>query len=234
MSDVGGIGMLMARSGSKRLPGKNIRLFAGKPMFMWAMEALLRHGGFSRVIVSTDSREIARLAEAAGAEVPFIRPEKLANDNASTFMVMKHAMEFLRDRGDEFASICCTYGTSAFLTDAYLNSARELLKDAEVVFAATRFEHPIQRGFLIENGEAVFPNRAAMRERTQDLPSYYHDVGMLYWVKSQVLMDDSPNPHFSDYRVRPLVLSRGEVVDIDDEDDWIAAERLFAKKRATC
>lgn len=224
------LGILMARAGSKRIPGKNTRLFAGRPIFLRPLESLLGSGLFDRVIVSTDDPEVMALARVAGAEIPFVRPGELSDDHATTFDVMRHAADFMATKEGRYGRVCCVYGTSVFLREEHLRGSLALLADADAVLAAVEFEHPVQRGFVITNGMADFPNRGAMNIRTQDWPKYYHDTGLLYWMTGRALADRRQGLHFSDFRVRALILARGESVDIDTPEDWVEAERRFSSR----
>ena len=221
----------MARGGSKRVPRKNTRLFFGLPMLAWPLRAMLSSGIFSRVIASTDDPEIASIARSEGAEVPFVRPADLAGDFTSTFDVVNHAVRHMKDGGEEFDKICSVYGTSVFLTPELLVKSAGMLDvpDVETVFAATAFEHPVQRGFILRDGLAHFPRREAMRERTQDLVPHYHDVGAFYWYKSEIFISAGKDrhSHFSDFKSNPVILSRREVADIDSEEDLLEAELRF-------
>lgn len=223
------LGLLMARGGSKRIPGKNIRPFAGRPILAWPLAAMRESGLFSKIIVSSDDAEILRIALENGAEAPFVRPAELADDHATTMEVILHAVKFLADKGEKFESVCCAYGTSVFLTREILRRAHALLDGGEAVMAATPFEHPIQRGFTMDDfGIAEFPDREFMNARTQDLEPYYHDVGLFYWLRTDSLAKlPTHGAHIMDMRVRPLVLPRGTVQDIDNPEDWEAMERIF-------
>lgn len=96
----GNVVIIPARGGSKRIPRKNIKPFAGKPMIAWSIEAALASGCFDRVIVSTDDEEIATVAREWGAEVPFRRPPELSDDHTGTIPVIAHAIEWLREQGE--------------------------------------------------------------------------------------------------------------------------------------
>lgn len=93
------VAVIPARGGSKRIPRKNIKEFCGKPMIAYSIEAAIISGCFDKVIVSTDDTEIAEVARAYGAEVPFIRPEELSNDYAGTIPVIQHSANWLLEQG---------------------------------------------------------------------------------------------------------------------------------------
>lgn len=224
----GAMGLLMARGGSKRVPGKNVRLFAGRPMLVWPLLAMRGSGMFDKIVVSTDNDEILRIAVGEGAEAPFVRPPDLADDQTATMAVVRHAAEFFAKRGESFSAICCAYGTSAFLTPEHVRQAYALLPEADMVMAAVRFEHPVQRGFTVTDNVPAFP--AAMLSRTQDLTPHYHDTGLLYWLRWEAVLSGA----LADYtgaRVKVLIVPADSVRDIDDPEDWEIAEALFRVRR---
>ena len=114
------IAIIPARSKSKRIPNKNIKLFFGKPIIYYAINLALKSKIFDKVIVSTDSQKIKKIAEKYGAEVPFIRSKKLSNDTASTFAVMRHAVQWCLKNEFKINNVCCIYPTSALLKKKYL------------------------------------------------------------------------------------------------------------------
>jgi N-acylneuraminate cytidylyltransferase len=111
----GPIAVIPARGGSKRLPRKNVRPFAGRPIIAWSIDAALRSGCFSRIIVSTNDEEITKVASAHGAEVPFRRPAELADDHATTSAVIAHAVRWALGEGLRPSAACCIYATAPFL-----------------------------------------------------------------------------------------------------------------------
>lgn len=110
------VAIIPARGGSKRIPRKNIKQFCGKPMIAYSIEAAIESGCFDRVIVSTDDTEIAKVAQAYNAEVPFIRPEELSNDQAGTIPVIHHAIHWLIEQVEAPEFVCCLYATAPFIT----------------------------------------------------------------------------------------------------------------------
>ena len=109
-----------ARGGSKRIPRKNIKLFHGKPMIAWSIQAAIESQCFDRIIVSTDDDEIAAVSIEYGAEVPFMRPAELADDFAGTTAVMSHAVRWIRSNIGPVEYACCVYATAPFLSAADL------------------------------------------------------------------------------------------------------------------
>lgn len=157
------VAVIPARGGSKRIPRKNIREFADKPVIAYSINCALQSGLFERVIVSTDDEEIARVACACGAEVPFLRPKELADDQTGTTEVIAHAVEYLQDLGAKLSAVCCIYATAPFILQEDLKEGLRVLEAGhwQYVFAATNFSFPIFRSFQknAEGGLKMFsPN----------------------------------------------------------------------------
>ncbi|MDD9740440.1 MAG: pseudaminic acid cytidylyltransferase [Marinovum algicola] len=222
------IALIPARGGSKRIPRKNIRPFAGRPMIGWPIAAARASGLFDHVIVSTDDEEIAEVARAQGAEVPFIRPDHLADDFTPAREAIVDAVETMEEIvGQKVERLCCIYATAAFVQAADLQQARRILDgvaEGGFVFAAASYPHPVHRAMT--EGEAgigmLFPDYA--KTRTQDLPEAFHDAGMFYWGRRDAFVSRAPmfNP-----ASRPHVMPRQRALDIDTPQDWDFAEALF-------
>jgi len=108
------VAIIPARGGSQRIPRKNIKPFCGKPIIAWPIEVAIASGCFDRIVVSTDDDEIAEVAAAYGAEAPFRRPARLADDRTGTIAVMRHAIECLQSGADQLAHVCCIHATAPF------------------------------------------------------------------------------------------------------------------------
>jgi len=220
------IAVIPARGGSKRVPKKNVRPFCGRPIIEFAIETALDSGLFAQIIVSTDSDEIADCAAAAGATVPFVRPDHISGEFASTASVFSHALEAVDpDHVAEMA--CCLYATTPFLDAEDLVQGRELLlsSEADCVFAATGYDAPIERAFRqTDDGlvEMVWPEQRLTR--TNDLPEHLHDAGQFYWVRLAAYRAEHD---FFTLRCAAYMLPRWRAHDIDTEEDWIRAERVY-------
>ncbi|WP_348816164.1 pseudaminic acid cytidylyltransferase [Halomonas sp. H10-59] len=222
------IAVLPARGGSKRIPRKNIREFAGKPMIAWSIEAALKSGCFDRVIVSTDDDEIAEVAVAWGAETPFRRPAFLSDDHSGTIPVIAHAIDWL---GEEERvrpeAVCCLYATAPFVKARDLHRGFMALKseDADYAFSVTSYAFPVQRALRIDkDGYVAMFQPEHFLTRSQDLEEAYHDAGQFYWGRAAAWC--AGTPIFSE-RARPVFLPRHHVQDIDTQEDWERAEWLF-------
>ena len=218
--------LIPARGGSKRIPRKNIRFFCGKSMLAWSIEAAKDSGCFERVIVSTDDEEIASVARHFGAEVPFLRPSYLAGDHSSTQVVIKHAIEWLAKQSKDISAVCCLYATAPFVQPQDLQLSMDCLQESRpetVVFSATTFSYPIQRAIHIDSdGYAVMFKPEYFSKRSQDLVEAYHDAGQFYWATSETWLRVANLFE----GMRPFLLPRWRVQDIDTAEDWKRAELL--------
>lgn len=218
--------LIPARGGSKRIPRKNIRSFRGKPMIAWSIEAAHASGCFDQVLVSTDDVEIAEVARVHGAQVPFLRPAHLADDQASSQAVIAHALEWVVQQGETCDVLCCLYATAPFVQAEDLQqSQQKLLKSrpGTLVFAATSFPFPIQRAIHLDaEGYSSMFHPEYFSSRSQDLTEAYHDAGQFYWAT----LDTWSTVTNLFEGMRPLVLPRWRVQDIDTEEDWQRAELL--------
>jgi N-acylneuraminate cytidylyltransferase len=225
------IAIIPARGGSKRIPRKNIREFCGKPMIAWSIQAAQACQLFSHTIVSTDDAEISAVASAWGAEVPFVRPSELADDNTVTTDVVAHATRWALDQGWEVSSVCCLYATAPFVVaDDLLRGCAALESgDWRYAFSATEFSAPIFRAFqrLPSGGVRMFfPEYAATR--SQDLPVALHDAGQFYWGTTHAWLERAQI--FAPSSI-PVMMPRERSQDIDTPEDWAFAESLFELSR---
>jgi pseudaminic acid cytidylyltransferase len=218
------LAVIPARGGSKRIPRKNVRPFAGKPMIGHAIAAARESGLFDRIAVSTDDGEIAAIAASLGAEVPFTRPAELADDHTPTVPVVAHAIEACRALGWRAEQVCCIYPGVPFLQSADLHAALALLEQgADYAFPVSAFPSAIQRALRRDADGATrpfFPEFASTR--TQDLPLAFHDAGQFYWGRSEAWLAGL-NIHLHG---RTIVIPEWRAVDIDTPDDWRRAELL--------
>lgn len=224
------IAIITARGGSKRIPRKNIKTFCGKPIIAYSIEAALQSGLFEEVMVSTDDKEIARIAGEYGAKVPFMRSSESAGDYASTDDVLLEVLTAYKEQGREVASFCCLYPTAPFVTEDKLRTAMGLLEQADSVMPVVAFSFPPQRCMVInEAGELRMKWPEHARTRSQDLEPYYHDCGQFYCCRTQPFIQygttDLP-------RMIPMIMSEMEVQDIDNQDDWAIAELKYQQMMA--
>jgi N-acylneuraminate cytidylyltransferase len=221
------VAIIPARIGSKRIPKKNIKIFHGKPMIAYSIQAALKTKLFNSIIVSTDSMELANIAITYGAEVPFIRPAELSDDFTGTDAIILHALNYLIDHGADIQYVCCIYATAPFISASYIKKGFDLLKkeNATSAFSVTTYPYPIYRSLKIsEDGrlQMIWPDY--MNVRSQDLSEAYHDAGQFYWADAQKYLIEKKI--FSKAAV-PVVLPRYLVQDIDTDEDWQRAEAMY-------
>lgn len=219
------VAIIPARGGSKRIPRKNIRIFHGKPIIAWSIEAANNSKLFDRVIVSTDDEEIAKIARKFGAETPFIRPSELADDFTGTSDVIRHAIQFLDL--ENLSAVCCIYATTPFLAVEDLSAGLQLMEKsgADFVFSASQFHSTPYRSFSKSRSgelEMLFPCNYATR--SQDLKSVYYDAAQFYWGRREAWM--GAHPVFGK-NSRIIEIPKWRVHDLDDCDDWLRAELIF-------
>ena len=220
------IAIITARGGSKRIPGKNIKEFLGKPIICYSIEAALQSGLFDEVMVSTDDDKIADIARKAGAGVPFMRSAETSGDYATTDEVLYEVMREYEKRGEQFQYMACLYPTAPFVTAEKLRDAMKLLQEsgASALMPVVAFSFPPQRGMIERNHrlEYQFPENAA--KRSQDLETVYHDCGQFYLYDVKNYMEHKGQVN-DDYI--PYVMKETEIQDIDNESDWALAEMKY-------
>lgn len=220
--------LIPARGGSKRLPGKNIKLLCGKPLIAWTIETAKASTYIDSVIVSTDDIEIKEISEKFGAEVPFIRPDYLSHDTASSFDVIKHAIEFLNiDKSKHL--IVLLQPTSPLRTVAELNQALEffLKKTADGVVSISETEHsPMWSNTLPNDGcMSNFIRPEVQGKRSQDLPKFFRLNGSIYIYETLALLEQAKI--FFDENVYGFETSLDTAVDIDTALDFLVAETIL-------
>ena len=227
------IAVIPARGGSKRIPRKNIRPFAGKPIIVYSIEAAKQSGLFDHVIVSTDDPEIAEVARARGAEVPFQRPRELADDHTGVMEVMKHAIGWFIQQGGAVEYACGIYATAPFVRPRYLREGFEKLaaSDKSFVLSVTTYPFPVQRAIQLDKEGAVVPRYPEhVLTRSQDLEEVYHDCGQFFWGRANAMLNDVVPMSTASLAI---VLPRYLVQDIDTLEDWHRAELMHAAIRWT-
>ena len=221
------IAIITARGGSKRIPKKNIKEFCGKPIIAYSIEAALKSGIFSEVMVSTDSEEIAGIAKKYGASVPFMRSEKTSDDYATTSDVILEVIEKYKEIGKEFEYICCIYPTAPFITSEKLVSAMEIMEkyNPVEVMPVVQFSYSPQRCFIIDEDMTMrYKYEEFMLSRSQDLEKQYHDAGQFYIFRTEKYFEYNGKVSSG---IMPIIVPELEVQDIDNEQDWKIAELKY-------
>ena len=221
------VAVIPARGGSKRIPRKNIRSFNGKPILAYSIAAAQASRCIDRLIVSTDDPEIAEVARAYGAEVPFLRPNNLADDQTHLDAVMCHAVRWLIDQGNAPEYVCGLFATAPFLTAGLLREGLSRLQadpEKQHAFGVAQFSFPIQRAIRILPHGGVEPFQPeCMTMRSQDLEAAYHDAGQFFWGRTAAILARASI--FSPHAI-PIVIPAYRVQDIDTSEDWERAELL--------
>ncbi len=224
------VAIIPARGGSQRIPRKNLKLFDGVPIIAWSIRAALASGLFDEVVVSTDDDEIADVARAYGAQVPFRRPASLADHHTGTTAVVQHALQAL---GAAHELACCIYATAPMLTAADLQQGLAALQgndDKCFAFSVCSYAFPVQRALQLDGQggvAALYPEFSQVR--SQDLTPAWHDAGQFYWGRRQAWLQGLPM--FAGHSL-PIMLPRHRVQDIDTPEDWRRAEYMFAALKA--
>lgn len=224
------IAIITARSGSKRIPKKNIKFFLGKPIIAYSIEKAINSKLFDKVMVSTDDKEIADISKNYGAEVPFFRSKKNSDDFSTTPDVLIEVLETYKKLNEEFDFGCCIYPTAPLISKKELKKSFDILisKKYDCVFPILPFNYPIQRALRIENSEKVeMINPLNYRVRSQDLEKMYHDAGQFYWFNVSKFINKKKlwtnNTGF-------IIVDEINTQDIDDEMDWRLAEIKYKNK----
>ena len=221
------VAIIPARGGSQRIPRKNVKLFCGKPMIAWSIDAAQDSNCFDHIICSTDDEEIADVAEKFGAEVPFLRPAHLSDGYTGIIPVIRHAIEYLQQGTNQIELACCIYATAPFIQSDDLKSSLEQIEknNADYCFSVTSYPFPNQRSIrIIEDQRCEMFQPEMFTQRSQDLEEVYHDAGQFCWGNARAWLDDKP---IFSKEASPYLLPRYRVQDIDTEEDWKRAELMF-------
>jgi N-acylneuraminate cytidylyltransferase len=221
------LAIVPARGGSKRIPRKNIRPFLGQPILARVLGEMRGARCFEEIMVSTEDGEIAELARAQGAAVPFMRSAASASDAASTEDVVLEVLAAYARAGRLFDQVCVVYPTAVFVTAALLEQGQQALRasGADSVVPVLRYSYPIQRALQLEGDRLRLREPQYMDSRSQDLAAAYHDAGQFYWLKTSAFLEQKLI--LSRHAV-PLFIDEMQAQDIDTEEDWRLAEFKFA------
>lgn len=224
------LAIVPARGGSKRVPQKNFRELNGSPTIVRTLKIIEQSRVFDRIVVSTDHYEIKRLSESAGAEVPFTRPQRLADDYSTTKEVVEHAIKEI-GLDDPNVAVCCVYPTAVLLEPDTIRAGLELLQKnpSRFVVSVKSFEHPIGRAMSIDQDSLRPVELFNTLNRTQDCIDFVHDAGQLYWgsvgswTSARGILDSG---------AVPLRLNRLAGLDVDTMEDWFLLNALIRHREA--
>lgn len=218
--------IIPARGGSKGLPNKNINSIAGKPLLAWSIEQALASAGIDRVLVTTDSKEIAEIARSYGAEAPFMRPAALATDTATTESAMIHAIEWLEcNENYKPDNVILLQATSPIRYKNAIDNALEefTAQKADSLLSTCEFWHFLWQERHAPSALYDFKNRP----RRQDISPQnlkFKENGSIYITDKEVLMHSKNRLGGS---VAMYVMSDEESIEIDTQLDWMLAETIL-------
>lgn len=222
------LAIIPARSGSKGLKDKNIKLLNGKPLLSYTIEAAIESDLFDEIMVSTDSEEYADVAKKWGANVPFLRSNELSNDTASSWDVVKEVIEGYKNLGDEFDTVALLQPTSPLRTSNDIVDGYKVLKEkaANFVVGVCEIDHsPLWSNTLPENlSMENFIRPDVVEMPRQSIPVYYRINGALYIIKVDYLMR---TPNIYGDRSFASVMRKENSIDIDDQMDFEFAKLML-------
>ena len=220
------VAIILARSGSKRIKRKNIKLFKNRPIIYWSIQNIINSKKFSKIIVSTDDKKIAKLVNKMGIETPFLRPSYISGDNSGTKEVIDHSIKYLEKKYFNIRNLGCFYATSIFAKPDLIKKSFNLLeKKNKFVFVAKKIDPQSRRYFILNNKFIIKKISNNINLKTQDLEkNFYQDLGQFYiaklktWKKEKNILIRNSSA---------IILKNWQATDIDDVDDWKLAEKLF-------
>ncbi|MDP8230768.1 MAG: acylneuraminate cytidylyltransferase family protein [Candidatus Gorgyraea atricola] len=228
------LSLISARGGSKRLPGKNIRDIAGKPLIAWTIEQAKNSKYIDRVIVSTDDRKISEVATRYGADMPFLRPWELAKDDSKGIDVAVHAIEWMEKNNTPYDLLILLQPTSPLRRSVDIDKAIEsiFLKNASAIVSVCETEHhPFWANILPENGcMKNFLDKRIVNKNRQELPLFYRLNGAIYIAYADYIKSHKT---FFGNKTYAYIMPTERSVDIDSEIDIKFAEFLLYDKYFT-
>jgi CMP-N,N'-diacetyllegionaminic acid synthase len=222
--------LIPARSGSKGIPGKNIKPLNGKPLIYYTLDVACAVASSENICVSTDSDEIIRIVGEYGLDVPFKRPDYLATDTTSSYDVIRHAIDFYEQSGITYDRVLLLQPTSPFRTETHIREALSMYQpelDMVVSVKITR-ANPYFTIFEENNGGFLVPSKPGNFTRRQDCPAVYEYNGAVYIMNVKSLKNGPP-AKFS--KIRKYVMAEEDSLDIDTNLDWIIAEAISRNKQ---
>lgn len=218
------LAIIPARGGSKRIPGKNIRPFYGKPIITYPIKAALKSRLFDKVIVSTDSKEIADISRQVGADIPFMRPAALSGNHVNLVDVAVHTIQQIIIQGFNPEYVCLIIPVSAFLRPEWLEQSFEQVKSDSVdnVVSVLRFPSPVLRHFVIGKEGFISMKWPEYKfAHSNNMEDCYYDAGQFYWMTVNRFLKSRD---FFSKKTCSFILPEWSAVDIDTEEDWEMAE----------
>lgn len=224
------LGLIPARAGSKGIPGKNIKVLGGKPLIAHAADSVGKSLRISRLIVSTDSEEIAQIAREQGIEVPFIRPQELALDTTPTVEVMIHALNYFENIGEEFDAICLLQATSPFRPKNFVDDCIQTFIDSnsDSFISVLSVPHEYNPHWTFEENECgglrIATGENELIPRRQDLPRSFFRDGSVYITKVDFLLKQKK---IVGGKISFKESDSKYYCNLDTQEDWSRAEEMI-------
>lgn len=221
------LAVITARGGSKGIPGKNIKKLGSKPLIAYVIEDALRCSDLDRVIVSTDSTEIAEIAEQYGAEVPFMRPTELATDSATSIDVVKHALLAL---DKEYDAVCLLQPTSPFKPRGFISKCINHFEhtNADSLVSVLKVPHEYNPHWTFKMGEdgelSISTGEEKLIPRRQELPATYHRDGSVYVISRNLILQENK---FIGGKTVGILSDPRYYANLDTMQDWQRAQELL-------
>lgn len=226
------LALITARGKSKRLPRKNIKLFGGKPLIAWTINQAKKSRFIDRIIVSTDDKEIAEISRKYKADVPFLRPKKLATDNAKSIDVILHTLNWMKGHDKAYDIIILLQPTSPLRASEDIDKAVELLfqKDTKSIVSVCELDYsPFWVNTLPEDGcTKDFIKKGFINRNSQQLPKFYRLNGAVYLAYCDYIRKQKS---FFGAESFAYLMPKERSIDIDDELDFRFAEFLIKNKK---
>jgi len=220
------IAIIPARKGSKRIPGKNIKLFYGKPIIYYAIKKAEESGLFSKILVTTDSKKISNISKKFGASVEFIRPKYLSNDKAGTVEVVSHAVNYLKKKKLFYKYVCCIYPATPLINLKKFKICYKIInsKKFNYVFPVSKY-HKTNTTYLLLNKNRTVKEKI-VKEKTNFSSLFYNDTGQYYWGKFNSWLNKKK---LFTSKSRVIFLSKNDFVDVNTPKDWIDLKNIYKK-----
>ena len=217
------VAIIPARGGSKGIRRKNLQLLGGKPLIAWPIELAKSISRIDRVVVSTEDDEIAKQAKKLGAEVPFVRPPELADDETPTLPVLQHAVEFLEEKGSKVGIVLLLYATTPFMRKDRIEEALDLFEKTDCN-SVMGIQEDKGRFWKIDEVKGKYlPFYPEDRINRQYYKPLYREAGNIYFSRNEVLM--TKNKVVDEEKVEFVLVEDNETIDIDTMDDLIRAKK---------
>jgi N-acylneuraminate cytidylyltransferase len=220
------VAIIPARKGSKRIPGKNIKLFYGKPIIYYAIKKAKESGLFSKILVTTDSKKIAYISKKFGASVEFLRPKYLSNDKAGTIEVISHSVNYLKKKNFFCRYVCCIYPTTPLINLKIFKSCYRILKSNNFNYVFPVSNHRATNNTcLLLNKNHTVKKKIRTKEKNFSTP-FCNDTGQYYWGKFNSWLYKKK---LFTSKSRVILLKKNDFVDVNTLQDWIDLENLYKK-----